>query len=75
MDGGVEVPFTRWELEEVWDPNPDAQGKMPLCCRRDAQKGFGAHFTKITIRSPPKIVSVRPLYYPPSPAPLFEGYD
>ena len=28
VDGGVEVPFTRWELEEVWDPNPDAQGKM-----------------------------------------------
>ncbi|CAK9056190.1 Phenolphthiocerol/phthiocerol polyketide synthase subunit C ((Phenol)carboxyphthiodiolenone synthase subunit C) (Beta-ketoacyl-acyl-carrier-protein synthase I) (Phthiocerol synthesis polyketide synthase type I PpsC) [Durusdinium trenchii] len=28
VDGLVEVPFTRWELEEVWDPNPDAQGKM-----------------------------------------------
>ena len=30
VDGQVEVPFTRWELEEVWDPNPDAQGKMSL---------------------------------------------
>lgn len=30
VDGLVEVPFTRWELEEVWDPNPDAQGKMLL---------------------------------------------
>ena len=28
VDGQVEVPFTRWELEEVWDPNPDAPGKM-----------------------------------------------
>eukprot|EP00438_Fugacium_kawagutii_P013944 Skav203410 [mRNA] locus=scaffold1743:228308:235239:- [translate_table: standard] len=28
VDGQVEIPFTRWELEEVWDPNPDAQGKM-----------------------------------------------
>ncbi|CAJ1361090.1 unnamed protein product, partial [Effrenium voratum] len=28
VDGSVEVPFTRWELEEVWDPNPDAVGKM-----------------------------------------------
>ncbi len=27
-DGSVEVPFTRWELEEVWDKNPDAPGKM-----------------------------------------------
>ena len=26
----MEVPFTRWELEEVWDPNPDALGKMHL---------------------------------------------
>ena len=30
VDGLVEVPFTRWELEEVWDPNPDALGKMHL---------------------------------------------
>eukprot|EP00439_Symbiodinium_sp_Y106_P081712 s190_g20.t2 len=28
VDGGVEVPFARWELEDVWDPNPDAPGKM-----------------------------------------------
>jgi hypothetical protein len=26
--GAVEVPFTRWEISEVHDDNPDAQGKM-----------------------------------------------
>eukprot|EP00972_Heterocapsa_arctica_P098644 14557721-Heterocapsa_arctica.AAC.1 len=26
-DGAVEVPFMRWELEEVFDTNPDAPGK------------------------------------------------
>ncbi|CAE8692778.1 unnamed protein product, partial [Polarella glacialis] len=28
VEGGSEVPFVRWELEEYWDPNPDAPGKM-----------------------------------------------
>ena len=27
-DGVVEVPFARWDLDEYWDPNPDAVGKM-----------------------------------------------
>jgi acyl transferase domain-containing protein/NADPH:quinone reductase-like Zn-dependent oxidoreductase/acyl carrier protein len=27
-DGIVEVPFTRWELDDVHDSNPDAPGKM-----------------------------------------------
>lgn len=27
-DGVVEVPFTRWELDEYYDANPDAPGKM-----------------------------------------------
>ncbi|CAE7807052.1 eryA [Symbiodinium sp. CCMP2456] len=30
-DGIVEVPFTRWELCEYYDPNPDAPGKMYPC--------------------------------------------
>ena len=43
VDGLVEVPFTRWELEEVWDPNPDAQGKMflGLASLRVGSDGFG----------------------------------
>ena len=36
----MEVPFTRWELEEVWDPNPDAQGKMHLNCRKGTSRPF-----------------------------------
>eukprot|EP00931_Biecheleriopsis_adriatica_P048348 TRINITY_DN27935_c0_g1_i1.p1 TRINITY_DN27935_c0_g1~~TRINITY_DN27935_c0_g1_i1.p1 ORF type:complete len:5156 (-),score=1260.04 TRINITY_DN27935_c0_g1_i1:82-15549(-) len=28
VDSVVEVPFTRWELDEYYDPNPDAPGKM-----------------------------------------------
>jgi acyl carrier protein len=27
-DGVIEVPFTRWELDDVHDANPDAPGKM-----------------------------------------------
>ena len=40
IDGGVEVPFTRWELEEVWDPNPDALGKMQLRCHGKELSGI-----------------------------------
>ena len=30
VDGMAEIPFTRWELEDFWDPNPDIAGKMCL---------------------------------------------
>eukprot|EP00971_Amphidinium_carterae_P219850 4364495-Amphidinium_carterae.1 len=27
-DGAVEIPFTRWEVNDYYDTNPDAIGKM-----------------------------------------------